>query len=1152
MAAYSGFGGAGFGSGSSSSGFGFGSTKKNQPNFDINQLMSQYGLDTSTGQPTTDQHPILHALGNVLTAGGHALDLINRPNYAVNDVLTNALNAAHGQASFDPLGEVMKGLTGQEKNGWGQTLQAAGMGEGPSFTIPLLNHQTSLRGVLGFLGDTFLNPINAISAGIPIGSLGGDAGALGRVFLNPEGQKALQGFVGDATKAFTAGHDVSSLSPELQNVMKTAGEYAANEGRAVNGLDVQRAANQSFFQSLPNHANPQSLIDQGGLKLLGKTVPGLSSQNVNQYGNALYNAVSSIPGVGKTAADLGKEVVQAPVTIKNALNPGAAAMDKGGAQAVGAAQIASAAKKDSYGLQQQLTDQFNAHLRSVLPAGMDFQKASHMVVDAAEDPHVYAALPQELKPLADRFASQLQEFRAQEAPMIKATGAAQDVSNYAPHVFQVSPENKQAVTNFLKSLGVKDVQEFAPPKGQANLSSNFMLHARNNDLTTSQIMEQALQQGLGDKLQRYGAGELLGIRGAQGQRALAQFQANNAMQSATKTLQDAGLMQNATPSRAMDAATSQASSVMQPDLGTQELLNKAVHEIINNPKDKSASLSLLLGNQADTVLKNIADKTNNMSPDQIRQVLSDALTGQVANAGAPDSSQFLADLAQESAKTPEQYIADNNSGLSAAAKVIQDTKSRLQELAKTNPGKLGAPTEPQVLKTAATGTASHVTPSAEESRYVDQLLNPQPAGKPASAMGKAFDAISRVYKTGMAFSPATMLRNVMGNVDIAKRIGNTSLSDMLQAAEGLTRNRGAEDTLLKTASGVPLTRDNPIVKSILNSGVNAGEVNPLKNGFNAVTKLYQGANGAFENPTRLGMLKSALDKGATPEQAVAMVNRVLGNFANQPALVKQINRVVPFFSWTAHNIPLQLEAMMKNPGKFTDIAALSNDSGFTPQEQAALPDYMKQGLYFKGGQSTDKNGNAITSVIRSIGAPEEDTLRLDRGGPLKTLEQEGLGALTPFLRVPLEEATNRDFYRGSDLNTEGGMMGPRANNFPDFLKKFVEYQQQTYKNSQGQQVTKPTVNPAMMKLLDLVPFTYQMQRLTPAGSTPGMNSDYAATVGRLESLPFRESPIDLAQQADYRQKDAAKAAIQYLTQKGILKQFTNTYDPNNTKKNKPF
>lgn len=180
--------------------------------------------------------------------------------------------------------------------------------------------------------------------------------------------------------------------------------------------------------------------------------------------------------------------------------------------------------------------------------------------------------------------------------------------------------------------------------------------------------------------------------------------------------------------------------------------------------------------------------------------------------------------------------------------------------------------------------------------------------------------------------------------------------------------------------------------------------------------------GIVEDNARLALFYDAILKGEPAEQAAEKVYKFLFNY-NELAKGKgeSIRRFIPFFSWLRGNIPLQVEQLIKQPGKYARIKKVlrwMEGETRTAEDDKDLPAWIKGGTYAKLRKPfTDSKGNAL---IMSMGLPAEDLAKID--SPREILSQ-----LSPAIKIPLELALNRNIFfdapisppglEGTDMNT---------------------------------------------------------------------------------------------------------------------------------------
>ena len=185
-----------------------------------------------------------------------------------------------------------------------------------------------------------------------------------------------------------------------------------------------------------------------------------------------------------------------------------------------------------------------------------------------------------------------------------------------------------------------------------------------------------------------------------------------------------------------------------------------------------------------------------------------------------------------------------------------------------------------------------------------------------------------------------------------------------------------------------------------------------------------------ENQRRLGMFIKKVDDGLSFREAAMEVKKYLFDYAELTATEQQVfKRLAPFYTFTRKNLPLQLKAVTREPGKLGLISKIQ--TAIEPEDaeevKENLPRWIKSGhplvLPFRG-----KNGEAIVVPLEGI-LPVFDLSKLP--------SDESLGAiidmLSPVIKQPLEFGMNRDFFRGIDIEEladEGQPIFDQLNNIP--------------------------------------------------------------------------------------------------------------------------
>lgn len=177
-----------------------------------------------------------------------------------------------------------------------------------------------------------------------------------------------------------------------------------------------------------------------------------------------------------------------------------------------------------------------------------------------------------------------------------------------------------------------------------------------------------------------------------------------------------------------------------------------------------------------------------------------------------------------------------------------------------------------------------------------------------------------------------------------------------------------------------------------------------------VSKVVKGGfrvGRALENNARIAHFLFQLDRGKSGFEASLSVTKFL--FDYQAGLtefeINVLRRVLPFYSWTRFNVPLQIRMLVENPRPTIRLAELQNifrerETAIDPVARDLVPEFVKQnsGIPIRTGEDGNPEYFLLGGWIPA--ADLETVLRPD--GPL----QKAIDLLSPFVRVPVEQAAN--------------------------------------------------------------------------------------------------------------------------------------------------
>ena len=189
----------------------------------------------------------------------------------------------------------------------------------------------------------------------------------------------------------------------------------------------------------------------------------------------------------------------------------------------------------------------------------------------------------------------------------------------------------------------------------------------------------------------------------------------------------------------------------------------------------------------------------------------------------------------------------------------------------------------------------------------------------------------------------------------------------------------------------------------LSSELGGSSWNPLKQNF-GLYKANRSVGSVFENNARLAHFIDQLKKGSTIDNAAASVKKYLFDYGDLTSVEKNIfKRVVPFYTWTRKNIPLQVEKLLQSPEKFGAVGKVTKaiESNVEKPNEKYLGDYIKNNIGVRVG--TDKEGNTHYFLMGQWlpGAQAIDFL----SAPVENF----IGMISPFIKAPVETWANQSW-----------------------------------------------------------------------------------------------------------------------------------------------
>lgn len=158
-------------------------------------------------------------------------------------------------------------------------------------------------------------------------------------------------------------------------------------------------------------------------------------------------------------------------------------------------------------------------------------------------------------------------------------------------------------------------------------------------------------------------------------------------------------------------------------------------------------------------------------------------------------------------------------------------------------------------------------------------------------------------------------------------------------------------------------------------------------------------------------LKSGMDTGHAMDYAVEQVKKFHFDYSDLSEVERNLfRRVVPFYTWSRKNIPLQMETFLNDPGFYGKIGSLqqSAEQSFGGGMEN-MPDWAKEGLPIA---TPFKSASGNTTYLSGL-FPQSDMSRV-MSSPLD-MTKDLMNMASPLFKTPAELALNRSFLSGAPI-----------------------------------------------------------------------------------------------------------------------------------------
>lgn len=313
---------------------------------------------------------------------------------------------------------------------------------------------------------------------------------------------------------------------------------------------------------------------------------------------------------------------------------------------------------------------------------------------------------------------------------------------------------------------------------------------------------------------------------------------------------------------------------------------------------------------------------------------------------------------------------------------------------------------------------------------------------------KVYDGAQNWWKMwSLGIRPAYHAKNVVGNVWNAYLGGLTNPKTYGDAA--VFQTKLAQNKLTGTIAGKPTQElyDEMSKRGVFGEGQYGGgefprvlerELAPTKatdfitpSTRNAFLRAGFKVGQTLEDNARIALFLDQVKKGKSYDEAGKHVQKYLFDYGDvSPLEQSTLKRVMPFYTWSRKNIPLQLEAIVAHPDKLSKLGL-----GISNVQQAAgmdsipdpsqVPEYLTEKAPVYVGQDKE---NAVVSAVtlenllpffdlgpftRFLNTPTVPKGLLESGlqGPLEFI----VGSSSPFIKAPIEYLLNYDTFKKREI-----------------------------------------------------------------------------------------------------------------------------------------
>lgn len=330
---------------------------------------------------------------------------------------------------------------------------------------------------------------------------------------------------------------------------------------------------------------------------------------------------------------------------------------------------------------------------------------------------------------------------------------------------------------------------------------------------------------------------------------------------------------------------------------------------------------------------------------------------------------------------------------------------------------------------------------AEALLYVERVATPEGQARFAEAWRKSLHWM-RVWQIT---SPGFHVRNLFGGifnnalagVNVESYVRFSGLWRKARAAE----RGGAELTEMELRQWRAITSavspgqisseglGNPASRIMGEAALSRHPVGAVLGTHSVLPRASENAGQSVEFYLRGSLIYDTMSKGGSLDDAVAAVNKFHFDYNDSSIEEQKLKaNLIPFLTWTRHNVPLQLQMMVQNPRPYARFAHFKRTVESQSEADKVVPGYFADinAVRLPWNKGGGHNYLIPDLPFRDLGLVTEPIQQLVGGeGDLGQRALAGIGeplsSTTPLASGPIEWVLGKQFYKGLPLRGDRGI-----------------------------------------------------------------------------------------------------------------------------------